>query len=105
MTSHNSILINPVRSPLEPAALGSRVNKVLDHTLADKRLVGAVVLVAHDGQLVYERAAGLADRTDRRPMRTDTLFRLSSVSKPIVSVAALVLIAQGRLGLEDPVDR
>lgn len=85
--------------------LSGRIDEVIDRTLADKRLVGAVIKVAIDGELVYSRAAGLADREMSRLMQEDALFRLASVSKPIVSTAALVLVAQGRLQLEDRVDR
>lgn len=85
--------------------LSGRIDEVIDRTLADKRLVGAVIKVAIDGELVYSRAAGLADLEMNRLMREDALFRLASVSKPIVSTAALVLVAQGRLQLDDRVDR
>ncbi|MGE7611956.1 MULTISPECIES: serine hydrolase domain-containing protein [unclassified Paenibacillus] len=85
--------------------LSGRIDEVIDRTLADKRLVGAVIKVAIDGELVYSRAAGLADREMSRLMQEDALFRLASVSKPIVSTAALVLVAQGRLQLDDRVDR
>ncbi|MFM0646239.1 serine hydrolase [Paraburkholderia bryophila] len=87
------------------AALSSRVDAVLDAALASQRLVGGVVLVALHGETVYRRAAGLADRERAQPMRDDTLFRLASVSKPIVSTAAMVLVAQQRLGLDDIVAR
>ncbi|MBU7315270.1 serine hydrolase domain-containing protein [Paenibacillus oleatilyticus] len=85
--------------------LKERIDEVVDRTIAEKRLVGAVVKVALDGEPVYSRAAGLADRERNRPMQEDALFRLASVSKPIVSTAALVLVAQGRLQLEDSVHR
>ncbi|MEK3946645.1 MULTISPECIES: serine hydrolase [Paenibacillus] len=85
--------------------LSGRIDRVIDRTLADKRLVGAVIKVAIDGELVYSRAAGFADRELGRLMREDALFRLASVTKPIVSTAALVLVAQGRLQLDDRVDR
>ncbi len=88
-----------------PRSLPQRLDPVIDQALTERRLVGAVVQIAQDGQLVYRRAAGLADREAGRPMREDALFRLASVSKPIVSTAALVLIAQGRLRLDDRVDR
>lgn len=81
------------------------IDKATDLALEQKRLVGAVVLVAQGGELVYRRAAGMADREAGKPMSVDALFRLASVSKPILSTAALVLMAQGRLGLEDPVTR
>ncbi|OME26273.1 serine hydrolase domain-containing protein [Paenibacillus odorifer] len=85
--------------------LSGRIDRVIDRTLADKRLVGAVIKVMIDGELVYSRAAGFADREIGRLMREDALFRLASVTKPIVSTAALVLVAQGRLQLDDRVDR
>ncbi|NUU61223.1 serine hydrolase domain-containing protein [Paenibacillus agri] len=87
------------------ANLQARIDEVIDFTLADKRLAGAVVKVSIGGELVYNRAAGFADRENNRPMHEDALFRLASVSKPIVSTAALVLVSQGRLQLDDRVDR
>ncbi|OPH58462.1 serine hydrolase [Paenibacillus ferrarius] len=81
------------------------IDEVIERTIADKRLVGAVIQVALDGELVYNRAVGLADRERNRPMRENALFRLASVTKPIVSTAALVLVAQGRMQLDDRVDR
>jgi CubicO group peptidase (beta-lactamase class C family) len=83
----------------------ARIDAAIDHAITEQRLVGAVVLVSHNGKLVYQRAAGLADREAKRPMQIDTVFRLSSVSKPIVSAAALALIDQGKLLLNDPVTK
>ncbi|MEE7548552.1 beta-lactamase family protein, partial [Xanthomonas sp. Kuri4-1] len=77
----------------------------MEAALADRRLVGAVVLVQRDGKRVYHRAAGLADREAGTPMREDTLFRLASVSKPVVTTAAMALVARGKLDLEAPVTR
>ncbi|PPQ46362.1 serine hydrolase [Paenibacillus peoriae] len=87
------------------AGLDGRVNAVIDQTLAEKRLIGAVVMIYMDGSPVYVRAAGLADREEQRPMHEDALFRLSSVSKPIVSTAALVLAAQGLIKLDESIER
>ena len=89
---------------IPPAGVASAIDAVVDRALQRQRLVGAVVLVARDGQTIYRRAAGLADREADRPMTEDALFRLASVTKPIVSTAALVLVGQGRLGLDDAVD-
>jgi CubicO group peptidase (beta-lactamase class C family) len=86
-------------------ALQKKIDAVIDESIAQDRLVGAVVLVAQDGTLVYQRAAGFADKESRRPMQLDTLFRLSSVSKPIVTSAAMVLIDQKKLSLDDPVTK
>ncbi len=85
--------------------LQARIDEVIDRTLAEKRLVGAVIKVSLDGGLEYSRAAGFANRESNEQMQDDTLFRFASVTKPIVSTAALVLVAQGRLRLDDRVDR
>ena len=85
--------------------LKQKVDAVIDQAIAENRIVGAVVLVAEDGKIVYERAAGLADRESRKPMQVDALFRLSSVSKPIVIVAALALVERKKLSLDDPVTK
>lgn len=77
----------------------------MDRALSEERIVGAVVLVAQQGELTYARAVGFADREAGQPMSQDTLFRLASVSKPIVTTAAMVLVEQGLLGLEDSVQR
>ncbi|KVZ06632.1 class A beta-lactamase-related serine hydrolase [Burkholderia stagnalis] len=87
------------------AALRSRLDGALERALADERMVGAVVLVARHGALRYARAVGLADREAGTPMREDALFRLASVTKPIVTAAAMRLVAAGRIGLDDPVAR
>jgi CubicO group peptidase (beta-lactamase class C family) len=88
-----------------PAALSARIDPLLDAVLQQQRLVGAVVLVRQRGQDVYRRAAGQLDREAGTPMREDAVFRLASVSKPIVSTAALALVGQHRLGLDDLVAR
>lgn len=95
--------MNPV-FPLHPGA-DPRIHAVIQQALDGQRLVGAVVLVARDGQLIHGQATGWADRERARPMALDAIFRLASVSKPVISVAALVLVAQGRLALDDDIAR
>jgi CubicO group peptidase (beta-lactamase class C family) len=87
----------------EHHGLQTRVNAAIDDALGSRRLVGAVVVILRDGRLVYRRAAGFADREAAKKMRTDQLFRLASVSKPIVTVAVLRLVDAGRIHLADPV--
>ncbi|MEQ9874828.1 serine hydrolase domain-containing protein [Pectobacterium brasiliense] len=87
------------------APLSARIQAVVQQALDDGRLVGAVVLVARNGELIHQQAAGWADRESARPMALEAIFRLASVSKPIVSVAALVLVAQGRLDLDEDIIR
>lgn len=97
--------ISPTFAPAWPGPDPSSIDAAIDGAIAEQRLVGAVVLVSHGGRLVHRRAAGLADREAGRPMHEDALFRLASVSKPIVSTAAMVLVNQGRISLDDPVTR
>ncbi|WP_223756341.1 serine hydrolase domain-containing protein [Myxococcus sp. RHSTA-1-4] len=87
------------------AALAARLDAAIERAIAEQRIVGAVVLVARDGQVVYRRAAGFADREARTPMRQDAIFLLASVTKPFVATAAMRLVEQGRLRLDDPVTR
>ncbi|NKK71324.1 serine hydrolase [Rhizobium leguminosarum bv. viciae] len=97
--------------PLETAdadrnsSLAAVVDAAITSALTEKRLVGTVVLVARDGEIVHRRAAGLADRESGLPMREDTIFRLASITKPIVTIAAMRLVEQGRIGLDDAVTR
>ncbi|WP_081770168.1 serine hydrolase domain-containing protein [Luteimonas huabeiensis] len=105
-----AIATAPVPPPVEAphpqdAALAARVDRVLERAVAEGRIVGAVVVVARDGRIVHARAAGLADREAGRPMTVDTPFRLASMTKPVVSVALMRLVEQGRLRLDDPVTR
>jgi CubicO group peptidase (beta-lactamase class C family) len=60
-------------------------------------------MIALGGDIVYRRAAGFADRERRLLMRDDTIFRLASLTKPIVSAAALAMIAGGQLALDEPI--
>ena len=69
------------------------------------RVVGAVVVVAQSGDIVYQRAAGFADRETRKSMQLNTIFRFASLTRPIVSAAALALVDQAKLGLDDPVTK
>jgi CubicO group peptidase (beta-lactamase class C family) len=85
--------------------LGARLDAVIDAALAEKRLVGGVVLVARDGRLAYGRAAGHADREAGTPLRRDSILRYASLTKPIVTVAALALAEAGVIDLDDPVTR
>ncbi|MFJ5339366.1 serine hydrolase domain-containing protein [Pectobacterium sp. CHL-2024] len=87
------------------ASLSARIQAVVQQALDDGRLVGAVVLVARNGELIHQQAAGWADWESARPMALEAIFRLASVSKPIVSVAALALVAQGRLDLDEDIIR
>ncbi|MBB4199829.1 serine hydrolase [Rhodoblastus sphagnicola] len=91
--------------PLQTSSttLSTRLDAVIDGAIAAERIVGAVVLVRRNGQPIYTRAAGLADRETGSPMREDAQFRLASVSKLFVAAAAMALVEQGKLDLDRPI--
>ncbi|UJW85956.1 serine hydrolase domain-containing protein [Devosia sp. SL43] len=80
-----------------------RLDAVADKAIAENKIVGTVLIVRKDGDVVYERAHGLADREAGRPMTVDTIFRLSSLTKPIVAATVLALVDAGKLRLDAPV--
>ncbi|MET0719294.1 MAG: serine hydrolase domain-containing protein [Tardiphaga sp.] len=85
-----------------PAGL-DRVTALLDSEVAQGNLAGAIMLIQHRGKPVYYQGFGVRDPATRVPMTTNTIFRLYSMSKPVTSVAAMMLVEQGRLSLEDPI--
>jgi len=91
--------------PLQTSSttLSTRLDAVIDGAIAAERIVGTVVLARQNGQPIYTRAAGLADREAGSPMRDDALFRLASVSKLFVAAAAIALVGQGKLDLDLPI--
>ena len=97
--------VSPAGTADVDASLPARVDAVIERALAAQRLIGVVVLIALDGSVIHRRAAGYADREAQQSMREDTIFRLSSLTKPIVSAAALALVERGVLSLDEPVTR
>ena len=93
----------------KPEALGRLSTSALDAVLTldawRGSVSGYVAMFARDGHVVHAKAAGYADIESRRPMRLETRFRIASMTKPVTAVAALLLIEEGRLGLDDPVAR
>ncbi|ESY80783.1 beta-lactamase [Mesorhizobium sp. LNHC221B00] len=93
-----------ISTPLD-GGFGGRVDQVVDRAIEDGRIVGAMILVARRGEILYSRAAGLADRETNKPMTADAIFRLSSVTKPVVATAALTLVEANVIRLDDPISK
>lgn len=68
-------------------------------------LPGAVVLIARNGRIVMHEAFGFRDKDAKAEMKLDTIFRIASMTKPIVTIAAMMLMEEGRLSLADPVSK
>lgn len=78
-----------------------RISNLIRGHIEEKEMAGAVVLVARKGQIAYFEPFGQADVD--KPMQKDTMFRIASMTKPLVTVAVLQLYEEGRLLLSDPV--
>ena len=97
--------------PSRPEGVGmsssrlQRVDAFIARLLAESKLAGAVTVVARRGQLVMLKAQGLADIEGQRPLRTDDIFQIQSMTQPITVVAVLMLLEEGRFLLSDPIAR
>jgi CubicO group peptidase (beta-lactamase class C family) len=98
-------------SPVAPDSVGvssKRLERLREFTAREMeqgRISGAVTLVARGDRVVFFEATGMGDREHRDPMRKDSIFRIRSMTKPIVSLAVLMLYERGEFLLDDPVTR
>ncbi|NCY08435.1 MAG: class A beta-lactamase-related serine hydrolase [Betaproteobacteria bacterium] len=83
----------------------NRVEAITRDHIDSGVLPGAVMLVARDGKVAWIRVLGFQDRQRNRPMKSDSLFRIYSMTKPIVSVGIMMLVEEGKLQITDPVSR
>lgn len=95
---------SPAAVGLAPARL-EKITKVFGKEIADKKLPGAVVMVARKGRLVYANAFGNQDPKAATAMKADSIFRIYSMTKPLVSVAAMLLVEDGVVQLTDSVSK
>ena len=95
----------------EPASVGisserlERLDKSIEAYIARKEIAGAVGLIARRGKVVYHKSFGERDAEAGAPMTKDVIFRIASMTKPIVSVALMTLWEEGRFQLRDPVSK
>ena len=83
-----------------------QVDALVNQAMTQGVFPGAVVLAVRRGKVVFERAYGVADLFSRRPMTTDTCFDLASLTKPLATtLAVMVLVQAGRLVLDEPIER
>ena len=81
----------------------SPITKVVEKMIAKKQISGAQILVQHKGEMVYFSSFGMRDLKEKSPVKQDTIFRIYSMTKPITSVAAMMLVESGQLELDKPV--
>jgi len=105
-------LSHPARAETPATAAGSfsregleRVGDYIRNEIATGNIPGAILLIQQHGKPVYFESFGVRDIATKLSMSADTIFRLYSMSKPITSVAAMMLIEDGKLRLDDPVSK
>jgi CubicO group peptidase (beta-lactamase class C family) len=98
-----------VRGSIGPSGMSAQrlehVTAVVDKYIASGDLSGVVSLVYRHGTVAYVSARGYQDIASKTPMKRDTIFVLASMTKPITAVATMMLIEEGKLRLDEPVDR
>lgn len=96
----------PTAAPEEVGLSSNRlthIRTVMNQHVADKQIPGASGLIARHGRIAYQETFGMADMEAGKPMRMDTIHRIYSMSKPITSVALMMLYEEGKFQLNDPV--
>ena len=97
-------MADPQSIGIDPGRLG-QITELLQRHVDDGLIAGAVAGVARHGEVAYLESIGWQDVEQQLPMQDGSIFQIRSMSKPITSMAALQLIEQGRLSLDDPVSR
>jgi CubicO group peptidase (beta-lactamase class C family) len=98
----------PAVTPEEVGLASSRlahIHTVMNRHVAEKQIPGAAGLIARRGKIAYQEAFGMADVEAGKPMRLDTIHRIYSMTKPVTSVAVMMLYEEGKFQLNDPVGK
>ena len=94
----------PAELGLSPDRL-ERIDGLVNGLIERQEIAGAVVAIARHGSVGYLEAFGVMDVDSKKPMTTDAIFRLASMTKPIVSVALMQMVEEGKLQINDPVSK
>ena len=98
----SAVRTDPNGAGLSPAGL-ARIDAYIKNEIATDKIPGALMMIERHGKLGYSASFGVRDPGTKAPMTDDTLFRIYSMSKPITSVAAMMLVEEGKLMLDEPV--
>jgi len=107
----NLLALSQDLAAAKPEAVGlssdrlERIATAVQHDIDDKRIAGAVTLVVRHGKVAWFKAQGMSDREAEKAMPTDAMFRICSMTKPITSVAVMMLYEEGKFLLDDPVSK
>jgi len=83
----------------------ARIDAYIKNEIAGNKIPGAIMMIQRNGKTAYFNSFGVRDPGTKEPMTTDTIFRIYSMSKPITTVAAMMLVEEGKLQLEEPLSK
>lgn len=98
----------PTGAPEDVGLSSARLDEIapaMQKFVDDQKLSGVITAVARHGRIVHLQAVGMRDVENHKPMKVDTILRFYSMTKPITSVAAMMLVEDGKIGLDDPVSK
>ncbi len=81
------------------------VDSIIEKQIQQQKVSGAVAMIIYKNKVVLDKAYGFADISNQQPMTTGSIFRIASQTKAIVSIAFLQLVEQGKIGLDDPIEK
>ncbi len=96
--------VHPANAELSPQRL-ERITDYFNAEVTNAKIAGAIVLIQRHGKQAYFKSFGKIDVTTGEPMTPDAIFRIFSMTKPVTSVAAMLLVDDGKLRLDDPVSK
>lgn len=96
--------VNPSTANVSAQRL-QRIDQFIQQYVDNKKFNGATAIVVRDGKIVYHKALGYFNAAEKIPMRKDHIFRIASMTKPIISTAVMILYEEGKFSLDEPVSR
>src|SRR5437868_4703916 len=98
------VIAKPEETGFSSAGL-ARIDAYLKNEIDQNKIPGAIMMIQRNGKTAYFNSFGVRDPGTKAPMTPDTIFRIYSMSKPITTVAAMMLVEEGKLQLDDPLSK
>jgi CubicO group peptidase (beta-lactamase class C family) len=94
----------PVAAGFSPERL-KRIDDFIQHYIDSNLFNGTAAIIVQNGKIIYHKASGYYNKERKIPMRTDNIFRIASMTKPVISTAAMMLFEEGKFLLDDPLSK
>ena len=107
INSFSQVVLQSVRPETEGISTErlKQIDANIDLWIKEEQLNGATTIILRNGKIVYYKSFGFANKQQNIPMKNDNIFRIASMTKPIISVAAMMLYEEGKFLLTDPVSK